>query len=167
LEWSRFVTAAKQAKDLHEVSYEQLYSYLKQNENDANEVRTMRQRFPDLLALIANTYNPPSSYISQQSQYNQQSSELLQHQPIIPTLQQHSYEPPVVQRQSPTLSTQLDSRLVVPLFLPTDDPIASLNKAMMFLSTAFNSRFPPTNNQLRTSANLRTQETIQDGRVTV
>ncbi|GKE12110.1 hypothetical protein Tco_1415661, partial [Tanacetum coccineum] len=42
-EWSRFVTAAKQAKDFHEVKFDQLYAYLKQNENDANEVRTMQQ----------------------------------------------------------------------------------------------------------------------------
>ncbi|GKE37001.1 hypothetical protein Tco_1460406 [Tanacetum coccineum] len=62
LEWSRFVTAAKQAKSLHEVSYDQLYAYLKQNENDANEVQLMRKRFPYPLALIANTYNPPPSY---------------------------------------------------------------------------------------------------------
>ncbi|GJZ08885.1 hypothetical protein Tco_0543168 [Tanacetum coccineum] len=56
---------------------------------------------------------------------------------------------------------------VVPSFLPTDDPIASLNKAMMFLRTAFNSRFSPTNNQLKTSYNPRTQAAIQDGKVTV
>ncbi|GJT25177.1 hypothetical protein Tco_0895114 [Tanacetum coccineum] len=43
----------------------------------------------------------------------------------------------------PTLSTQLDSGLVLPSFLPNDDPIGSLNKAMM------------------------TQTTIQDGRVIV
>ncbi|GJX18595.1 hypothetical protein Tco_0221272 [Tanacetum coccineum] len=57
--------------------------------------------------------------------------------------------------------------LIVPSFLPIDDPIASLNKAMDFISTAFTSRYPPTNNQLKTSSNLRNQETIQDGRVTV
>nr|GFA05292.1 hypothetical protein [Tanacetum cinerariifolium] len=37
----------------------------------------------------------------------------------------------------------------------------------MFLSTAINSRFPPTNNQLKTSSDPRTQATIQDGKVTV
>ncbi|GKC75190.1 hypothetical protein Tco_1125964 [Tanacetum coccineum] len=41
-EWSRFVTAAKQEKDLHKVNFDQLYAYLKQNENDSNEVRVMR-----------------------------------------------------------------------------------------------------------------------------
>ncbi|GJU93625.1 hypothetical protein Tco_1318381 [Tanacetum coccineum] len=34
-----------------------------------------------------------------------------------------------------------EEKFVVPSFLPTDDPIASLNKAMMFLSTAMNSRY--------------------------
>ncbi|GJX76469.1 hypothetical protein Tco_0323280 [Tanacetum coccineum] len=101
------------------------------NENDANEVRTMRQRFLDPLALLANTYNPPPSYNNQKSQYNQQPSELPQYQPIIPTPQQHIYEPPAVQQQSHAQSTQLDSGFVVPSFLLTDDPIASLNKAMM------------------------------------
>ncbi|GJZ24936.1 hypothetical protein Tco_0562395 [Tanacetum coccineum] len=58
-------------------------------------------------------------------------------------------------------------RLVVPSFLPSNDPIVSLNKAMTFISTAFTSRYPLTNNQLRTSANPRNQATIQDGRVQV
>ncbi|GKF32022.1 hypothetical protein Tco_0101820, partial [Tanacetum coccineum] len=61
----------------------------------------------------------------------------------------------------------MDSGLVVPSFLPTDDPIASLNKAMAFISTTFALRYPPTNNQLGTSSNPRNQTTIQDGRVTV
>ncbi|GKA86435.1 hypothetical protein Tco_0808146 [Tanacetum coccineum] len=101
------------------------------NENDANEVRAMRQRFPDPLSILANTYNLPPSYNSQKSQYNPQPSELSQYQPIIPPPQQQSYKPPVVQQQSPAPSTQLDSGFVVPSFLLTDDPIASLNKAMI------------------------------------
>ncbi|GJX49825.1 hypothetical protein Tco_0276670 [Tanacetum coccineum] len=52
----------KQARNLHEVSFDQLYGYLKQNEADASEVRDVRARFLDPLALIANTYNPPPSY---------------------------------------------------------------------------------------------------------
>ncbi|GKA87575.1 hypothetical protein Tco_0809339, partial [Tanacetum coccineum] len=36
-EWSRFVTAAKQARDLHNVTFDQLYAFLKHNENDAKE----------------------------------------------------------------------------------------------------------------------------------
>ncbi|GJY94496.1 hypothetical protein Tco_0510857 [Tanacetum coccineum] len=47
------------------------------------------------------------------------------------------------------------------------DPIASLNKAMAFISTTFTSRYLPTNNQFCTSSNPRNHATIQDGRVTV
>ncbi|GKE14474.1 hypothetical protein Tco_1422051, partial [Tanacetum coccineum] len=40
---------------------------------------------------------------------------------------------------------------VVLVFSPGDDPIACLNKAMAFLTAVASSRFPTTNNQLRTS----------------
>nr|GEY40712.1 hypothetical protein [Tanacetum cinerariifolium] len=65
----------------------------------------------------------------------------------------------------PPRPTSLDLGFVVPTFLPIDDLIASLNKALMFLSTAITSRYPNINNQLRTSSNLRTQENVEDGRV--
>ncbi|GJW08340.1 hypothetical protein Tco_1570763 [Tanacetum coccineum] len=48
-----------------------------------------------------------------------------------------------------------------------DDPIASLNKAMTFINMSISSRYPTTNNQLRTSSNLRNQATVQDDRVIV
>ncbi|GJY86032.1 retrovirus-related pol polyprotein from transposon TNT 1-94 [Tanacetum coccineum] len=48
-----------------------------------------------------------------------------------------------------------------------DPSIACLNKAMAFLTAVASSRFPSTNNQLRTSSNPRNQATIQDDRVTV
>ncbi|GKE69237.1 hypothetical protein Tco_1527309 [Tanacetum coccineum] len=38
---------------------------------------------------------------------------------------------------------------------------------MLFLSSTISSRYPPTDNQLRTSSNPRTQATIQNGQVTV
>ncbi|GKD69700.1 hypothetical protein Tco_1323790 [Tanacetum coccineum] len=81
---------------------------------------------------------------------------------------------PQVAFQSPYAPTQLmtespfvDSGFAVPVFSPGDDPIAYLNKAMDFLMAVASSRFPATNNQLRTSSNLRNQATIQDGKVTV
>ncbi|GKA68454.1 retrovirus-related pol polyprotein from transposon TNT 1-94 [Tanacetum coccineum] len=66
-----------------------------------------------------------------------------------------------------TESPFVDSGFAVPVFSPRDDQIACLNKAMAFLMAVASSRFPTTNNQLRTSSNLRNQATIQDGRVTV
>ncbi|GJW89399.1 retrovirus-related pol polyprotein from transposon TNT 1-94 [Tanacetum coccineum] len=49
-----------------------------------------------------------------------------------------------------TESPIVDSGFVVPVFSPGDDPIACLNKAMAFLTVVASSRFPSTNNQLRT-----------------
>ncbi|GJX15688.1 hypothetical protein Tco_0216520 [Tanacetum coccineum] len=122
-EWSMFVTAAKQAKDLHNVNFDQLCAFLKHNKKDAKEVREIRQRYPDPLALVANTYNPPPSYNSQRSQYNPpptkyhpyqsyQPNTPLPQQQIIYSPPQQSYEPLVVQQHSPAPSTQLDSGFV-------------------------------------------------------
>ncbi|GJW57940.1 reverse transcriptase domain-containing protein [Tanacetum coccineum] len=173
--WSRFVIAAKQTRNLHSVTFDQLYAFLKHNEKDAKEVREMRQRFLEPLALLTNTYNPPPSYSSNQTQHQAQPSKVYQpyqyYQSSTPITQQliqspllQSYAPPVVQ-QPPTF--QHDTGLAIPTFLPTDDPKSSPNKAMIFLSSVYRSKFPPTNNQLRTSSNPRTQATIQNGQVTV
>ncbi|GJW91299.1 retrovirus-related pol polyprotein from transposon TNT 1-94 [Tanacetum coccineum] len=62
---------------------------------------------------------------------------------------------------------QMDSGLAVPMFNQGVDPISCLNKEMAFLTTVASSRFPSTNNQLRTSSNLINQDTIQDGIVTM
>ncbi|GKA33401.1 hypothetical protein Tco_0719830 [Tanacetum coccineum] len=79
---------------------------------------------------------------------------------------QVAYQSPQAPTQLMTESPFVDSGFVVPVFSPGDDLIACLNKAMAFLTVA-SSRFPTTNNQLRTSSNPRNQATIQDGRVTV
>ncbi|GJU49523.1 copia protein [Tanacetum coccineum] len=60
-EWSKFVTKVKLAKSLYTTNYNQLYAYLNQHERHANEVRITRERYPDPLALVANSptlYNP-------------------------------------------------------------------------------------------------------------
>ncbi|GJV34438.1 hypothetical protein Tco_1394838 [Tanacetum coccineum] len=53
---------------------------------------------------------------------------------------------------------------VVPVFSLGDDLIACLNKTIDFLIVVASSRFPSTNNKLRTSSNPRNQATIQDGK---
>ncbi|GKE23516.1 integrase, catalytic region, zinc finger, CCHC-type containing protein [Tanacetum coccineum] len=80
---------------------------------------------------------------------------------------QVAYQSPQAPTQLMTESPFVDSGFVVLVFSPRDDLIACLNKAMAFLTAVASSRFPTTNNQLRTSSNLRKQATIQDGRVTV
>ncbi|GJU71689.1 hypothetical protein Tco_1263094 [Tanacetum coccineum] len=65
---------------------------------------------------------------------------------------QIAYQSPQVTTQPMTESPLVDSGFAVPVFSP-GDPIACLNKAMAFLTTVASSRFPSTNNQLRTSLN--------------
>nr|GEY90412.1 hypothetical protein [Tanacetum cinerariifolium] len=57
--------------------------------------------------------------------------------------------------------------LVVPVFKKGDDPIDAINHIMSFLPAVVTSRYPPTNNQLRTSSNPRQQATINNERVTI
>nr|GFB60011.1 hypothetical protein [Tanacetum cinerariifolium] len=60
-----------------------------------------------------------------------------------------------------------EARLVVPVFQKGDDPIDAINHMMSFLTSVVASRYPATNNQLRTSTNPRQQATINNGRVTI
>ncbi|GKE52360.1 hypothetical protein Tco_1487516, partial [Tanacetum coccineum] len=69
-EWSKFVTDFKLVKDLHTTNFDQLYAYLQQHELHANEVRIMRERNHDLLALVANHQQTPSHFNTYQSSYN-------------------------------------------------------------------------------------------------
>ncbi|GKB36354.1 hypothetical protein Tco_0881296 [Tanacetum coccineum] len=102
----------------------------------------MRQRFPEPLALLANTYNPPPLYSSHQTQYHTQPTKVYQpyqhYQSSTPITQQLIQSPPF-QSYSPTVVQQLpiyqpDTELAIPTFLPSIDPIESINKAMIFLS---------------------------------
>ncbi|GJV23930.1 integrase, catalytic region, zinc finger, CCHC-type containing protein [Tanacetum coccineum] len=89
-----------------------------------------------------------------QSQMNHQTSYVLQ----------IAYQSPQVSTQPMTESPLLDPGFAVPIFSLGDDLIACLNKAMAFLTVVASLRFSSTNNQLRTSSNLRNQATIQDGK---
>nr|GFC47868.1 hypothetical protein [Tanacetum cinerariifolium] len=60
-----------------------------------------------------------------------------------------------------------EAGLVVPVFKKGDDPIDAINHMMSFLTFVVASRYPATNNQLRTSSNPRQQATINNGRVTI
>nr|GFD14999.1 hypothetical protein [Tanacetum cinerariifolium] len=60
-----------------------------------------------------------------------------------------------------------EAGLVVPVFQKGDDPIDAINHMMSFLTSVVASRYPATNNQLRTYLNPRQQATINNGRVTI
>ncbi|GKC19895.1 hypothetical protein Tco_1022045 [Tanacetum coccineum] len=64
LEWTKFVTDVKLAKHLYTTNYDQLYAYLSQHEQHANEVCIIRERYPNPLSFVANSptlYNPSQS----------------------------------------------------------------------------------------------------------
>ncbi|GJZ08437.1 retrovirus-related pol polyprotein from transposon TNT 1-94 [Tanacetum coccineum] len=118
-EWSKFVTDVKLAKSLYTTNYDQLYAYLSQHERHANEVRIMRERYPDPLALVSNSqtiYNPSQS-------------------------PQHS-----VTQHSQADFPQLDFGLAFLIFHQGEDPIECINKAMAFVS-AMSSSFVGTGNR--------------------
>ncbi|GJY32899.1 hypothetical protein Tco_0417368 [Tanacetum coccineum] len=141
-EWSKFVTDVKLVKDLHTTNFDKLHAYPEQHELHANEVRLMRERNQDPLALVA--FPQPQS---------------------VPKIE---YTVSTVNQQTHlTKFPQIGSGLVVLMFKQGDDLIDAINKMMSFLSTVVTSRFPSTNNQLRNSSNSRQQATIHDGRVTV
>ncbi|GJX33658.1 copia protein [Tanacetum coccineum] len=130
----------------------------------------------------------PSQYGSIQHNQHYSSTYPLQpqfyHSPIPPL---HTYqsqmnhqtlyvpqEIPQVAYQSPPSPTQPMISTILSIwfccscvFLPGEDQFACLNKTMAFLTDVASSRFPSTNNQLKTFSNPRNQATIQDGRVIV
>nr|GFB02238.1 hypothetical protein [Tanacetum cinerariifolium] len=72
---------------------------------------------------------------------------------------------PIVQQSSEY--SPPEAGLVIPVFQKGDDPIDAINHMMSFLTAVVTSRYPATNNQLRTSLNPRQQATINNGRVTI
>ncbi|GJS19841.1 hypothetical protein Tco_0448473 [Tanacetum coccineum] len=140
--WSKCVTDVKLDKSLYTTNYDQLYAYLSQHERHANEVRINRERYLDSLAFVANS---PTLYNPSQSPQHLSYSIYLPPQQFIPV-----YAAPIHHQHHHT-----------PVNPQGEDPIECINKTMAFLS-AVASRFPPSNNQLRTSSNPRNQATIQD-----
>nr|GEU83298.1 hypothetical protein [Tanacetum cinerariifolium] len=57
-------------QDLHTTNFDQIYAYLEQHELHANEVRLMRERNQDPLALLANHQMTPPYFNTYQSSYN-------------------------------------------------------------------------------------------------
>nr|GFB70924.1 hypothetical protein [Tanacetum cinerariifolium] len=66
---------------------------------------------------------------------------------------------------NPSEFSSPETGLVVPVFQKGDDPIDAINHMTSFLTSVVASRYPLTNNQLRTSSNPRQQATINNGRV--
>lgn len=120
-EWKRYVTIVKHTKDLHMVNYDQLYDYLNQNQDEANEVRavrTARNHVP--LALIAYAYNTQqlSPHITQASYYNQQKPHIPQ-QSYALAVQQQSHVPPTLSSNCISQAPELET----PTFDVNENPV--------------------------------------------
>ncbi|GJR14161.1 hypothetical protein Tco_0796813 [Tanacetum coccineum] len=118
LEWGKFVTDVKLAKDLNTSNYDQLYAYLEQHEVHANETCLMRKRFPDPLALVANYHQQASHFNNYHSQYitpqyQQQLSPPTQH--VYSSLPYYVYTTLSLNQQSTINSNLLPIRGIKPL----------------------------------------------------
>nr|GFB35394.1 hypothetical protein [Tanacetum cinerariifolium] len=91
-------------------------------------------------------------------------SSIVNHNAYIASAPQIDYAPIA---HHPSEFSSPDTGLVFPVFQKEDDPINAINHMMSFLTSVVTSRYPTTNNQLRTSSNPRQQATINDGRVTI
>nr|GEW30182.1 hypothetical protein [Tanacetum cinerariifolium] len=149
-EWSKFVTDVKLVRDLHTTNVDQLHAYLGQHEYHANEYESQAPSSTPLSI----TY-PMNAF---QSSVN--------HNVYNPSFSMpHVEYTPAVHQQSEF--SQPDTGLIVLVFQKGDDPIDVINRIMSFLTVIVTLRYPPINNQLRTSSNPRQQATINNGRVTI
>nr|GEZ91613.1 hypothetical protein [Tanacetum cinerariifolium] len=137
-EWSKFVTDVKLVRDSHTTNVDQLHAYLGQHEYHANKYASQVQSSTPLS--ITYSSNDFQSFVNH-NVYNPSS--------LIPKVE---YAPAIHQQSE---FSQPDTRLVVPVFQKGDDPIDAINHMMSFLTAVVTSRYPPTNNQLRTSSNPR------------
>ncbi|GKB50293.1 hypothetical protein Tco_0901046 [Tanacetum coccineum] len=164
LEWGKFVTDVKLVKDLHTKNFDQLHAYLEQHELHVNQVRIMREHNQDPLAFVANQQMTPPHFNTYQSSYKtpqlQQQFSPSQYGSINPNQHYLSTYPsqPQFNHSSVQPAYPYQSQMKPHLFYnclsitSRDDPIACLNKVMAFLTAIASSRFPSTNNQLRTSS---------------
>lgn len=160
LEWERYVTIVYQTKNLHEVTYDQLYDFLKQNQAEADEVRAeLLAKKHDPLALMANTPTPLPVNTQQQpsssSTHNYMQPSYIQ-QPT-PVYQQQLYP-----HQQHVIPQQQYPQFQEPEFTENDEATAALTQAFAFLTKAFQGRYStPTNNNQRISSNTRNKQIAQ------
>nr|GFB91650.1 hypothetical protein [Tanacetum cinerariifolium] len=98
------------------------------------------------------TLTDTSSLVNHNAYMESSLAPQINYAPMVP--QSSEYSPP-------------ETGLVVLVFQKGDDHIEAINHMMSFLTAVVTSRYPATNNQLRTSSNSRQQATINNGRVTI
>nr|GEX30904.1 hypothetical protein [Tanacetum cinerariifolium] len=145
-EWSKFVTDVRLVRDMHTTNVDELHAYLGQHEYHANKYASQAQSsIPLSITYPSNDFQSSVNH----NVYNPSSS-----------IPQVEYAPSVHQQSE---FSQPDTGIVVLVF-QKGDPINAINHMMSFLTTVVTSRYPLTNNQLRTSSNPRQQATINNER---
>nr|GEX41747.1 hypothetical protein [Tanacetum cinerariifolium] len=175
-EWSKFVTDVKLVRDLHTTNVDQLHAYLGQHEYHANEPLYHQSQFqqqatsnqsspyatifhnPQFVSQGSSSPNLSISYLVNDT------SSIVNHSAYMASAPQIAY---ALIAYNPLEFSSLETGLVVLVFQKGDDPIDTINHMMSFLTFVVASRYPATNNQLRTSSNPRQQATINNGRVTI
>nr|GEV46533.1 retrovirus-related Pol polyprotein from transposon TNT 1-94 [Tanacetum cinerariifolium] len=151
-EWSRFVTIIKQQHKLDEVSYHKLFDILKQYQKEVNELRAER---------LARNANPLA--LVDTAQANQD--------PYYQTSKSHkSYAPsskPSIPIRTHTTTRYKGKDIAKPITPPSEiafeedsDPKQAqrdkdMQKNLALIVKYFKTIYKPTNNNLRTSSNLR------------
>nr|GEV36927.1 hypothetical protein [Tanacetum cinerariifolium] len=100
-------------RDLHTTNVEQLYAYLGQHEYDANEVRLMRERTLDPLALVTNHQMTKSPYQTHQKSYQH-----TQFQSQVSSFQSSQYGSPY---HSSQYTSQAQSSTPLSITYPSND----------------------------------------------
>nr|GEZ31785.1 hypothetical protein [Tanacetum cinerariifolium] len=172
-EWSKFVTNVKLVRDLHTTNVDQLHAYLGQHNSHITNLNLQLQASTYQSSPYATSYHTPQ-YVSQApSSSNLSISYLLNDIPS--TVNHNAYmasslipkiDYALTVHQYSELSSP-ETRLVFLVFQKGNDPIDAINHMMYFLTVVVTSRYPATNNQLRTSSNPRQQATINNGKVTI
>nr|GEV91280.1 hypothetical protein [Tanacetum cinerariifolium] len=151
-EWSRFVTIVKQQHKQDEVSYHKLFDILKQYQKEVNELRAKRlARNANQLALVA------TAQVNQDLYYQTSKS----HKSYAP-----SSKPSILTR-SHTNTRSKGKEIAKPISPPSElafeednDPEQAprdmdMQKNLALIAKYFKNMYKPTNNNLRTSSNLR------------
>nr|GEV56443.1 hypothetical protein [Tanacetum cinerariifolium] len=172
--WSKFVTDVKLVRDLHTTNVDQLHAYLGQHEYHANESYHQHQFQPQASTYQSSPYGtqyhssqyasqvPSSTHLSLTYPSNDFQSSVNHNVHNPSSLMPHVEYALAVHLQSEF--SLPDTGLVVLVFQKGDDPIDAINQMMSFFTSVVTSRYPPTNNQLRTSSNPHQQATINNGR---
>nr|GEY16658.1 hypothetical protein [Tanacetum cinerariifolium] len=136
--------------------------------NDMNMYNMKLEQFQvntKFLNTLPPEWRPSSSNLSISYLMNDISSTVNHNAYMAPsTIPQIDYAPTIHQHSE---FSSPETGLVVLVFQKGDNPIDAINHMMSFLTAVVTSRYPTTNNKLRTLSNPRQQVTINNGRVTI